>query len=113
MIKSDNAQDKKWIIDSGASHHICNDKRMFEGYRILRNKPSIIVGNRRYGYNPVIGWNQNKMKEISMKKKRKEKNIAQDQIKQTVSFKLTDLVFARICDYQIRILNRRNAVEEK
>ena len=36
---------KEWWVDTGASHHVCSDKKMFSSYHNIDNGEQLFMGN--------------------------------------------------------------------
>ena len=83
----------KWVIDSAATHHICNDRKQMKGLRKLRTKESVRVGNGDY----VEAEYEGTVK-LQIKSKGKVRN-----------FKLSNVLF--VPDMKYSLLSIRKASE--
>ena len=36
---------KEWWVDTGATHHVCSDKKMFSSYQTIDNGEQLFMGN--------------------------------------------------------------------
>ena len=48
LISEVSSEEKKWIVDSAASHHLCNSKCNMKDLRRLRHPKRVKVGNGKY-----------------------------------------------------------------